>query len=179
VIVGTVCLWLAFFMSLLVYYLLTSWLPTVIHDTGVPLGMTALVAAALPFGSTVGAVLIGRLMDRSSPCLVLASSYAIAALFILLIGIASSLGTGGSQTGVNALAAAYYPTSSRASGVSWALGIGRVGSIVGSMVGGVLLAMHLGLSIMFVLVAIPTIVAALSMLAMGRHAAALRSSEVP
>ncbi|WP_175425720.1 MFS transporter [Trinickia violacea] len=120
----------------------------------------------------------------------LAGSYAVAAMFILLIGVASSLpmlvfavfgaglGTGGSQTGVNALAAAYYPTSSRASGVSWALGIGRVGSIVGSMVGGVLLAMHLGLPILFVLVAIPTIVAALGMFGMGRHEAALRSSEV-
>ncbi|SAK81877.1 4-hydroxybenzoate transporter [Caballeronia catudaia] len=189
-IVGTVCLWLTFFMSLLVYYLLTSWLPTVINNTGIPLGRTALVAAALPFGSTVGAVLIGRLMDRYNPCLVLASSYAIAAMFILLIGVASSLpmlmfavfgaglGTGGSQTGVNALAAAYYPTSSRVSGVSWALGIGRVGSIVGSMVGGVLLAMHLGLPIMFVLVAIPAIVAALGMLGMGRDVAALRSSVV-
>ncbi|MGV2291816.1 MFS transporter [Trinickia sp. YCB016] len=183
VIVGTVCLWITFFMSLLVYYLLTSWLPTVINNTGVPLGMTALVAAALPLGSTVGAVLIGRLMDRHSPCLVLASSYMIAAVFIVLIGVASSLpmlvfavfgaglGTGGSQTGVNALAAAYYPTASRVSGVSWALGIGRVGSIVGSMVGGVLLAMHLGLPIMFVLVAIPAIVAALSMFAMARHQA--------
>ncbi len=190
VIVGTVCLWLTFFMSLLVYYLLTSWLPTVINETGIPLGMTALVAAALPLGSTVGAVLIGRLMDRHSPCLVLAGTYGIATMFILLIGVASSLpmlvfavfgagfGTGGSQTGVNALAAAYYPTSNRVSGVSWALGIGRVGSIVGSVVGGALLAMHLGQPIMFILVAIPTIVAAVSMFGMGRHEAALRSSEV-
>ncbi|CAN7757554.1 MFS transporter [Paraburkholderia sp. SIMBA_054] len=190
VMVGTVCLWLTFFMSLLVYYLLTSWLPTVINNTGVPLDMTALIAAALPLGSTVDAVLIGRLMDRHNPCLILTSFYLVAAVFILLIGVASSLpmlvfavfgaglGTGGSQTGANALAAAYYPTSSRVSGVSWALGIGRVGSIVGSMVGGVLLAMHLGLPIMFVLVAIPTFVAALSMFGMGRHEAALRSSEV-
>ncbi|WP_207002795.1 MFS transporter [Trinickia mobilis] len=189
-IIGTVCLWLTFFMSLLVYYLLTSWLPTVINNTGVPLGMTALITAALPLGSTVGAVLIGRLMDRHNPCRVLASSYLIATVFILLIGVASSLpmlvfavfgaglGTGGSQTGVNALAAAYYPTSSRVSGVSWALGIGRVGSIVGSVVGGVLLAMHLGLPAMFVLVAIPTIVAALSMFGMGRYEAALKASEV-
>ncbi|MFP3568165.1 MFS transporter [Paraburkholderia sp. SIMBA_030] len=167
-----------------------SWLPTVVNNTGVPLGMTALITAVLPLGSTVGAVLIGRLMDRHSPCLVLTSSYLIAAMFILLIGVASSLpmlvfavfgaglGTGGSQTGLNALAAAYYPTSSRVSGVSWALGIGRVGSIMGSMVGGMLLAMHLGLPGMFVLIAIPTIVAALSMFGMGRYEAALKSSEV-
>ncbi|BDC41254.1 MFS transporter [Paraburkholderia terrae] len=190
VIVGTVCLWLTFFMSLLVYYLLTSWLPTVINSTGVPLDMTALIVAALPLGSTVGAVLIGRLMDRHNPCLILASSYLLAAVFILLIGVATSLpmlvfavfgaglGTGGSQTGANALAAAYYPTSSRVSGVSWALGIGRVGSIVGSMVGGALLAMHLGLSVMFVLVAIPAIVAALSMFGMGRYDAVLKASAV-
>jgi MFS transporter, AAHS family, 4-hydroxybenzoate transporter len=62
--------------------------------------------------------------------------------------------------------------------VSWALGIGRAGSIKGSMVGGMLLAMHLSLPIMFDLLAIPTIVAALSMFGMRRHEAALRSSEV-
>ncbi|MED5681948.1 aromatic acid/H+ symport family MFS transporter, partial [Enterobacter hormaechei] len=113
------------------------------------------------------------------PCLVLAGAYFITAVFVLLIGFAFSLpmlvlavfgaglAIGGAQTGANALAAAYYPTSSRGSGVSWALGVGRVGSIAGSTVGGVLLAMRVGLPILFVLVALPAIVAAISMLGMG------------
>src|SRR5580692_5453665 len=47
----------------------------------------------------------------------------------------------GGQIAANALAAGFYPTSIRATGVGWALGIGRVGSIVGPSVGGVLLSL--------------------------------------
>ena len=50
----------------------------------------------------------------------------------------------GSQVGVNALSAAYYPTSSRATGVSWSNAVGRCGSVLGSMAGGSMLAMNLG-----------------------------------
>lgn len=74
----------------------------------------------------------------------------------------------GSQVGVNALAAAYYPTASRATGVSWANGIGRGGSVLGSMVGGALLSIGWGLDSVFALVAVPAVLAGASMFAMGQ-----------
>ena len=74
----------------------------------------------------------------------------------------------GGQIGINALAAAYYPTTSRATGVSWAVGIGRLGSVLGSMLGGVLLSPRRQLSTAFAIVAVPALVAGASMLAMGR-----------
>ena len=43
------------------------------------------------------------------------------------------------QAGLNALAASYYPTAVRSTGIGWALGVGRIGSIIGPFVGGVLL----------------------------------------
>ena len=46
----------------------------------------------------------------------------------------------GAQAGLNALAAMYYPTTIRATGIGWALGVGRIGSIVGPSVGGLLLS---------------------------------------
>jgi hypothetical protein len=52
-------------------------------------------------------------------------------------------------SGANALAASFYPTDCRATGVSWANGVGRTGSILGSMGGGMLLAMNLSLLTIF------------------------------
>src|SRR5207244_12728145 len=56
----------------------------------------------------------------------------------LLLGITVQ----GAQSGLNALAASFYPTTIRATGIGWALGIGRIGSIVGPSVGGVLLSLR-------------------------------------
>ncbi|MCK8786309.1 aromatic acid/H+ symport family MFS transporter [Roseomonas sp. NAR14] len=178
---GTLLLWTTFFMSLLVFYLLTSWLPTLLNGSGQTVRSASLIALMLPIGSTVGAIGIGLLMDRLNPHAVLAGSYALAAAFILLLGASTGstgmlvlavfgagVGTGGSQIGINALAAAFYPTASRATGVSWANAVGRTGSVLGSMVGGQLLAMGWSLATVFSVAAIPAAIAALAILAKGR-----------
>ncbi|HSK39465.1 MAG TPA: aromatic acid/H+ symport family MFS transporter [Arenibaculum sp.] len=180
---GTLRLWLTFFMSLLVFYLLSSWLPTVIGSAGMTLQDAALLAMMLQIGGTVGALLIGALMDRADPHHVLGTSYVLAAVFIALIGsttgspwllAASVFGAGfclaGSQVGVNALAAGYYPTASRATGVAWANAVGRSGSVLGSVFGGAVLASGLGLPVAFAIVGIPVVVAGMSMLVKGRLA---------
>ncbi len=180
-VVGTLLLWLTFFMSLLVFYLLTSWLPTLLNSAGQTPKSASLIALMLPIGSTVGAIGIGLLMDRLNPHAVLFGSYTVAAAFILLLGLSTAspvllvlavfgagLGTGGSQIGINALAAGYYPTASRATGVSWANAIGRTGSVLGSMVGGYLLALGWSLSTVFAIAAVPALLAGLAILAKGR-----------
>jgi MFS transporter, AAHS family, 4-hydroxybenzoate transporter len=180
-VIGTLFLWLTFFMSLLVVYLLSSWLPTLIHSTGASLETAALVTAMFQVGGTLGAVVLGRLMDRFNPHRVLGISYALAGLFIALVGSLTAmpwlvalavLGAGfcisGSQVGANALSAAYYPTASRATGVSWANAVGRSGSVLGSMLGGAMLSLGWDLPTVFAAVAVPAVVAGASMLAMGR-----------
>ena len=178
---GTLLLWLASFMSLLVVYLLSSWLPTVLHTAGATLQRASLITAAFQVGGTVGALTLGRFMDRINPQYVLATTYAAAAPFVALIGFATShtwllvlaiFGAGyfvsGSQSGANALAAAFYPTVNRATGVSWATGVGRTGSILGSMIGGSLFAMGWGLPAVFSLVAIPPLIAAAAFIVLAR-----------
>ena len=73
-------------MSLLVFYLLTSWLPTLMKDAGLELSQASVVTAMLATGGTIGAIVLGRMMDRIDPHYVLAGSYILAALFIGLIG---------------------------------------------------------------------------------------------
>jgi AAHS family 4-hydroxybenzoate transporter-like MFS transporter len=176
---GTLALWATFFMSLLIVYLLTNWLPTLFKDAGFPIAKAALVSAMYQVGGTVGAIVIGRLMDRFNPYRVLGLSYLCAIAFIALIGfryndlLLLNLGVAGvgfcisgSQIGANALAAAFYPTSNRVTGVSWALGIGRCGAILGSLMGGALLGAGLGFSAIILLLAIPALLASISIFAM-------------
>src|SRR6516225_2959254 len=175
---GTLLIWLTFFMSLLVFYLLSSWLPLVITNAGFSLANASLMAATLATGGTVGAIVIGRLMDRFDPRLVLAVSYVLAGVFVVLLGSATGsprllvfaifgagFGAAGAQVGVNALAATYYPTASRATGVSWANAFGRIGSVLGSTVGGFLLSFGWDLATVFSVAAIPAFVAGAAMLA--------------
>jgi AAHS family 4-hydroxybenzoate transporter-like MFS transporter len=186
---GTLLLWLTFFMSLLVFYLLTSWLPTLLNSAGQSATSSSLIALMLPIGSTVGAIAIGLLMDRFNPHAVLACSYTLAAAFILMLGFSTAsiwmlliavfgagIGTGGSQIGINALSAAFYPTASRATGVSWANAVGRAGSVLGSMVGGQLLSLGWDLATVFMVAAVPAMTAAVAILLKGRVAAALTPS---
>jgi AAHS family 4-hydroxybenzoate transporter-like MFS transporter len=181
VLVGTLFLWITFFMSLLVIYLLTSWLPTLLHSTGVSLRTASLVTAMFLGGGTLGGVTLGRIMDKFNPHRVLGVAYALAGVFIITLGNVAGVpwlvalavfGAGfcaaGGQVAINALAAAHYPTTSRATGVSWAHGVGRLGSVLGSMLGGVLLSPGRPLSTAFAIVAVPAFVAGASMLAMGR-----------
>jgi len=177
---GTLLLWVSFFMSLLVFYLLSSWLPTLITQAGWSLSNASLMAAMLAGGGVLGAVFIGWMMDRFNPHHVLAGFYVLAGGFVVLLGsstaaswllvfaiFAAGFCVAGAQTGLNALAAATYPTSSRATGVSWANAVGRSGSVLGSMVGGYLMSFGWDLATIFSVAAIPAFVAGAGMLLKG------------
>ena len=178
---GTLLLWSTFFMSLLIIYLLSSWMPTLLSGNGLSLSNASLVTMMFQVGGTVGAILLGRWMDRYSPHKVLSIAYLAAAGCIVVVALSGSslallvlavfgvgFGVSGSQVGANALAAAFYPTSSRATGVSWAAAVGRSGSVLGSMAGGLMLTLKLDNETIFFLLAIPAVLASLALLAMGR-----------
>ncbi|WP_454805371.1 MFS transporter [Paraburkholderia fungorum] len=177
---GTLLLWVAFFCTLWVYYQVSSWLPTVITSAGIDASHAARVGAMLPLGGTIGSLMNARLMDRLNPFFVLAGSYAIAAVSIVLIGFSitdptwvyvsvfmAGFGLSGAQTAANVLVAGFYTTAARATGVSWALGVGRIGSIIGSMTGGIALAAFHSVETAFLLFAAPMVIAGVAMLANG------------
>jgi AAHS family 4-hydroxybenzoate transporter-like MFS transporter len=176
---GTVALWATFFMSLLIVYLLTNWLPTLFRDAGFPIEKAALVSVMYQAGGTLGAIVLGWTMDRRNPYIVLAAAYLASIVFIALIGFQYTnllilnlavAGVGfcvsGSQVGANALAAAFYPTSNRVTGVSWALGVGRCGAILGSLLGGALMGAGFSFSAIILLLAIPALLASAAIFAM-------------
>lgn len=181
----TLLLWCTFFASLFVFYLLTSWLPTFMKDSGLSISDAGHVGSMVPLGGTVGAIVLALFMDRTDAIRVLAPVYLLSALSVGAIGYVIQepgwlmatvflvgFGIAGAQNGLNLLAAQMYPTVARASGVSWALSAGRAGSIVGSTVGGSLMAAAGNPRVFFIWVAVPAVLAAgfLVLLARSRSA---------
>jgi MFS transporter, AAHS family, 4-hydroxybenzoate transporter len=148
----TLLLWVVFFMSLLNIYFLANWLPVVLNDLGASISEAVLIGAMLQVGGVVGTLALGSVIDRFSfralALVYFGATFAVAAIgqlgqSAILVSIAifaAGFCVIGGQIAANALAAAFYPTAVRATGVGWALGIGRIGSIIGPLVGGLLLA---------------------------------------
>lgn len=181
--VTTLLLWVIFFMSLLDLYFLNSWLPTVLHDSGLQLERALRITAMFQVGGAIGAFVLGRTFDRMKSFIGLAAAYAGAAVCVFFIGMAGSsllvqtglvFATGvcvvGGQTGSNAMAAELYPTSIRSTGVGWSLGIGRIGSIVGPMLGATLLSSHLDVRQVFWAAAVPPGIAVIAVMLVNRRA---------
>ncbi|MEX0566084.1 MFS transporter, partial [Raoultella terrigena] len=72
----------------------------------------------------------------------------------------TGIGVSGSQVGLNALTATLYPTQSRATGVSWSNAVGRCGAIVGSLSGGMMMAMNFSFDTLFFVIAVPAAISA-------------------
>lgn len=173
---GSLMLWLAYFMGLVIFYALMNWMPVLFKEAGLSSQTSTLVAALFPLGG-VGAVLSGWLMDRFNANRIIALGYALTAVSIWWIGqMAGHLGglvvvvflagtlMNTAQSSMPALAAAYYPTRGRATGVAWMLGIGRFGGIAGSFLVAELTARDLDFSQIFTVVAIPGVIAMAALL---------------
>jgi AAHS family 4-hydroxybenzoate transporter-like MFS transporter len=180
--VATLLLWVVFFMSLLDLYFLSNWLPTVLNDLGASVSEAVAIGSMLQVGGVVGTLSLGSVIDRFS-FRALALVYFIA---VFAVGAIGQLGHSvvfvtmaifvagfcivGGQIAANALAATFYPTSVRATGVGWALGIGRVGSIVGPLVGGALLTLKWSTGSVFAAAATAALCAALAAFCLSRLA---------
>jgi AAHS family 4-hydroxybenzoate transporter-like MFS transporter len=178
----TLLLWVVFFMSLLDLYFLSNWLPTVLNDLGASVSSAALIGSMLQVGGVVGTFALGSIIDRFS-FRALALVYFVAVFAVGAIGqlghsvalvtaaiFAAGFCIVGGQIAANALAAGFYPTSVRATGVGWALGIGRVGSIIGPLVGGALLTAKWSTGSVFLAAATAAMCAALAAFSLSRLA---------
>ena len=175
-IVGSVMLWLAYFMGLVIFYASINWMPILLKDAGLTPKSATLISALFPLGG-VGAVLCGMLMDRFNANRVIAVCYALTAVSVYFIGqAAGNVGAlvaivfiagvlmNTAQSSMPALAAAFYPTEGRGTGVAWMLGVGRFGGIAGSFLVAELTRRHFTFSGVFATIAIAGLVACVALL---------------
>ena len=173
--IGTALLWIINFMNLLNLYFLAGWLPTVV-SASYSIQTSALVGTTLQIGGTLGTFLFAWAVGRIGFVPVLGSAFTIACLSIALIGqpalslallVAVVFTAGfcvvGGQGAVNALAATYYPTHLRSTGVGSGLGIGRIGGIVGPLFAGGLIGAGWAPREIFYAAAVPAAISAVTM----------------
>ncbi|QXH55913.1 MFS transporter [Pseudomonas maumuensis] len=171
----TLLLWSTFFVSLILLYFMISWLPSLLQESGLALNQANLVTSLFLFAGTFGAVCLAWCADRmANKAYLLAGVLLGAALFSVLVGlnhddprwlVPSVFAAGfciiGGQLTLNAFVSNFYPAQVRATGTGWALGVGRFGSILGPLLGSLLLTLHMPVEQIFFFCAVPALLGAL------------------
>jgi MFS transporter, AAHS family, 3-hydroxyphenylpropionic acid transporter len=148
----TLLLWLAFFPTLVILYLILNWLPTLAVAKGLERSVAPQASLAFNFASVAGALLLGRVVDRLGARWPLTLAYGGLIATLVALGASSTLAgillwSGlagflllGANYALYGVAASYYPQSARGVGSGASVAIGRIGSIAGPVIAGVLLA---------------------------------------
>ncbi len=147
----TVLVWLIFVLNLMANNLMNAWLPMIVQSAGHGTAQGSFAGSLYQLGGSAGGLVLGILMDRIG-LKILTIIFAIAVPVLAFTGFAAGSSESlllvmaffsgcvvvGTQNALNAGAGLIYPTALRANGVGYALGVGRVGSITGPLIGSLL-----------------------------------------
>ena len=172
---STIMFWIAFFSCLLMVYGLNTWLPKLMIEAGYALNSSLGFLIALQGGAIIGTLIMGRLCDKYGSKKILVPMYASGAIALTLLGFGGNMfviylfvaiagaATIGSQNIVQAYVSQYYPANIRSTALGMASGIGRIGGMLGPILGGFLLSITLPIHMNFIAFAIPGLIAAIAL----------------
>jgi AAHS family 4-hydroxybenzoate transporter-like MFS transporter len=181
----TILLWVPFFCVFMMLAVVVLWTPSLLHEMGLTAATGALLIAGNNFGSAIGNVGCGALLDRVNPYPVLAAAFGLGGLMLVPIGVfhdqpivmagcllIAGLFLGAGSGGALVLAARSYPTLMRSTGVGWGMAMGRFGQVIGPVVAGAMVAGGLNILHIFVALFGVSLVASLAVLMLGGAVAA-------
>lgn len=154
----TLLLWVSFFFTLMVTYILINWLPSILMGQGFTASQASVIVLSMQLGAAVGTLALGAAMDRLPIWVMSALVYGGILISLASLTFASTLGTmmaagflagiftTGGQGVLYALAPQFYPANGRATGTGAAVAIGRVGAMTGPLVVGKMMALGAGAS---------------------------------
>lgn len=180
----TVLLWSAFFANTLVLNFMTYWLPSLLVAAGLGAAASIRISTLFQLGGIAGVLSMGFASGRLNAWRIVIGGYLLSAGAVFLVGILdpnargvaimlSGFGIIGVQMSLASVCACLYPTEMRATGTSWALGIGRVGSTLGPLLGGYLVGRHWGQSQLFETMAVAPLLGSILVAALAKRAAAI------
>jgi AAHS family 4-hydroxybenzoate transporter-like MFS transporter len=170
---GTLLLWIPYLMNLLLLYFIVSWLPALLRQNALPVSAGIAAISVFSLGGIIGSVGQSPLMTGFGSYPSLLSEFLFCAICIGLLAFSSAsfpvmlslvfvLGCSvqGAQAGLNALIIVFYPTPIRSTGMGWASAVGRIGSISGPVLGGILLTLSWSTRQIFLAAVVPALCAA-------------------
>lgn len=179
----TLALWGAVFCGLMVLYFVVSWIPKLSIEAGLSETDGIYAGALYNLGAFAGTVAMSLLavrvpLGRLVPAMLIAAAAAMLWFGTVQMGVAATMATAfligvllqGGYNGIWPLAAGAYPASIRATGIGWAIGIGRSGAIVGPWAGGHLMATQTPLPMIFAVYCVPLLACAACAFAVTRLA---------
>ena len=153
---GAILLGFMSFSGLLLTYGLNTWLPKIMEGYGYGTTYSLAFLLVLNSGAVIGGVVASKLADRRGPQFIVATTFVIAAITLVLMTFqfplpvlfmfiaVAGVGTLGTQVLIYGFTSNYFTTNARAAGVAWCSGFGRLGGIFGPLIGGWLVAAGLG-----------------------------------
>jgi AAHS family 4-hydroxybenzoate transporter-like MFS transporter len=174
---ATCVLWFGGIMNGIVIFFLGSWLPTLVHESGLSVSQGAVANSLNQVGGIAGGLAVTPMLDRYGAIAVVAP-FLLAVPAIIVLGLTGSneswimimavvvgMCVVGAQTGQGALQAIVYPTALRSTGAGWAIGIQRIGGIIAPTLFGALIEAKVAQTELFMIAAIPPFLAALAYIA--------------
>lgn len=177
---GTLLTWFAEFAGYLVFFLIGSWLPTHLKQAGLSMQDASQLSSMFQFGALGGAILFAILVRRFNVAAVIAAAFGAGSVLIVALGMSEAapwyaavvflagLAIGGPLICVNTIPGIFYPTAFRAAGGGWTVSLGRLGSIIGSALIGLIVISNLPYLVVCVVLSVPLLLACGSMIAMAR-----------
>jgi MFS transporter, AAHS family, 4-hydroxybenzoate transporter len=167
---GTLLLWFVFFVNMFILYLLVNWLPTLLSTQGWSPSESRRGAVMIQLGGVMGGLILSYYVDKAKTVVATITAYILCAVAFGLFAVLPSSGiswwllllvVGGGISGgqfvINALAAGFYPTVIRSTGVGWAFSVGRVGAILSGFAGATILKMQVAPFAVLGLLVIPVL----------------------
>lgn len=169
--IPTIQLWTALFLAFGCLYFLTSWIPKMAESTGLSMSLAIYAGTVFNIGAWVGIILQGYFSSKFGLKKTIAVYLVFTAILMMvfrwfigsdwLLFVFGLLGftLQGGFVGLYAVAARMYPTEFRTTGLGWAIGVGRLGGVIGPAVGGVLIGMGFMMASTFMIFAVPIFIA--------------------
>lgn len=181
---NTVPLWVGFFFTLMINYILISWLPNLLMEQGLQKQQAFLVMLVFQVGAVIGTLSLGYLLDRLKLWQMATIIYsglfvALVLLFtttsiplLILAGVMGGIFSTGSQSILYGISPIFYSGAGKVTGVGSAISLGRLGAMIGPLLTGKILALGLGTTGILVASLPAVVVSAVAVTALSRYKAA-------
>ena len=175
----TPLLWTAYIASSIAIFLRVSWGPTILQTIGFSRSTAAYATSISSLGGALGGLLLMRFTDTRG-AISIAVFPVLTVPLLLTMGLARIGGTPflvmyffltmllvGAHFGLHSIAGIFYPSAFRSNGAGWATSIAKIGSVIGPVIGGVVLSTHLPVRILFALLAVCPFVVGVGVFILG------------